>query len=116
MAVGVMREGEKPRVELHKGNIAIWAGDNEDPSGLLISAGAAIDTGLACLVLAAQQQNAPINLNAAGIELESAEPASEDIAARLIVTAEGAPLAILLSAQQLVDMAAAMAALAREMG
>lgn len=116
MTIGQLPGEQMPRVEMWNGQIAIWAGsgDGEDTTGLLLSPQAAVDAGMIMLALGAKAIGEPVYLQAAEIEIHSATDMREESAARLIVTAEGAPLAIDLSATQFVEFAAAMAALARQ--
>lgn len=116
MALGELPDGKKPSVQNFKGKVAIWAGDTKDPMGVLISADAAIDTGLACLQLAAELQGRPVRIETSSIEFETADNPTEEVAARIIVTAQGAPLAIEVGAHQFVELAAAIAVIAREIG
>lgn len=116
MTVGELPEGQKPRVEDLNGKVAIWAGDEVDPVGVLITPNAAILTGLACLRIAARLQGGPISMPRSTIDLETTDSPNEEVAARIVITVEGAPLAVEIGAHQFVELAAAIAAIAREIG
>jgi hypothetical protein len=116
MGIGRICEGIRPFVEIHKGEVAVWGGEGDDTSGLIIGAGAAIETAFAILKAASQIINGPILPNSASIEVGTPANVSEDHAARIVVTLENAPVAIDLGAAQFVDLAAALAAIAREIG
>lgn len=117
MVIARMLPDRRPRVERYgDGEVLVWSGDDADPDGLLISTKAAMDVGLDCLRIASLIENQPVALLAASIELKVPTEVTEDHAARIVLTAEGAPIAIDLGAAQFVELAAAFAALAREIG
>jgi hypothetical protein len=116
MAIGQLPEGKKPAVGKHEGQVAVWAGDDEDVIGIVMSPEAAIETAVAMLKVASEHIGQSVCLPNVAIELLTPSDMSEDHAARILITANDAPLAIDLSAAQFVEMAAAMAALAREIG
>jgi hypothetical protein len=117
MTMGLIPDGKKPRVETHPRGIAIWVGKGgSDATGIVMSPQAAIDSGIALIAEGVRSTGQVIALREANLELSIAEPISEEIAALFTFTAEGAGFAIELSAQQVVDMAAAFRAAAEDIG
>lgn len=116
MTIARMLDHEKPRVEIFKGGIAIWAGDADDQTGLVISAGAAIESALAMLRLAAELGDGTISLPMKALSVEEVWPIDEDHAARLVVETSAGPLNWHLTAQELAELAAGISAASRSVG
>ena len=117
MTIGLLPEGTKPRVEIHPSGILIWAGiGDEEQVGLIMSTGAAIDTGLAAIAHATRIDGHAVVLHKADFEISLASPQNEDCAALFTFGAEGARFSIELSTTQLLEIAAAFAATAKEIG
>lgn len=113
MPIGSLPLGQKPRVQEHEGEIAIWSGDLEDPIGVLFSAQAGIDVGLECLTLSASLLDSPITALTTEVSIEDNVLVDEDVAGRLMITIEGAPFEVRLTATQLCELAATFTTMAR---
>lgn len=117
MTVGVLDDGRRPNVREYDGRVAIWAGDgDDDATGLVFSTSAAVDAAFDMLRLATEITREPIALGSTTIELGKPTEVSEELAARILITTDGAPLAIDIGAAQFVELAAAMGAFARKIG
>ncbi|PNU02498.1 hypothetical protein A8V01_08940 [Novosphingobium guangzhouense] len=111
-----MLPDKAPLVEERNGMVAVWDGDEADPGGILMSAGAAIDTGFALLAEGARQSGGLIQPVRSTIGIEIAEEVDEDVAARLVLNLDGAPIAIEINATNVAEIAAALGAISREIG
>jgi hypothetical protein len=113
MPIGSLPPGQKPRVHEHEGEVVIWSGDTKDPIGVLFSAEAGVDVGLECLTVATKLLNRPIAALQTEVSIEDNVIPDEDVAGRLLITIEGAPFELHLSATQICEFAATFAAMAR---
>jgi hypothetical protein len=97
--------------------VAIWVDAGGEPSGLVIDAAAAIASGLTMIGIGGRLcGGGPVYSRRAAIAAETPADMSEDMAARLVIDFDDAVLAIDLSAIELTELAAALGALAREIG
>lgn len=113
MAIGSFPPDERPKVHEHEGEIIIWSGDLDDPNGVLFSAEAGLDVGMECLAIAAKLTNRPTRLLQTQVSVEDNVRPDDDVAGRMVVTIEGAPFEIRLSATQICEFAATFTAMAR---
>jgi hypothetical protein len=119
MAIGVLPPGEKPRVNEHEGEIAVWSGNpdkGEEVCGVLFAPLAGIDTGLECLRIACKMLDQPLRPLAGMVSFEESTTPNEDVAARLMVEVEGVPIEICMTPTQVCELAASTADTARRVG
>lgn len=114
---------ELPAMKVAEGLVGIWCEDAEGVrDGFIMEPICAISTGIKLIALAsgelakASGEEGPPTIMNVPIGCWIAEPVRENMAARLTLDLDGAPVAIGLSAQQLTDLAAALVALSRKVG
>jgi hypothetical protein len=106
-----------PAVQPYGDEIAVWVADDDDSIGFILEREAAFDLAFRLLrTIADARDGLPLNLAINSIATERADDVREDMAARLVVDAYDAPLAIPLSATHLAELAAALSALSLEVG
>lgn len=116
MTMAAMEPGKKPRVENYKGRVAVWAGQPDEPIGLVIDAMAAGETAIEMLRTVAEIRGE--NLPMLHVESVSAEPAVLDDgeeAAKLTFTIMGVPFAAWLNLTQFAELAAGLSYYSRKM-
>jgi len=120
MAIGELRDDATPRVEQHKGKVAVW-GSVDDPDdnviGLLLSAEAAVTAATRMLrEVANLRGDALPALQVGNVALDVREAVGEDdLVVRLVFDVEGAPLAATLDLTQLAEITAAMVKVSRDL-
>jgi hypothetical protein len=116
LAILGFADGVKPFTGAQNGKVAVWADDEGEPTGFVLSYDAAVETALGLLAKAAAMANHPTVLQVSAASTLVANVITEDCAARLIFDTDGGPLAIDMSAAMLAEIAAALGALSRSVG
>lgn len=117
MTIGRIEPGRQPMVQKYGNEVAVWVDNGGDPAGLTMRSDTAVVTALAMLAAAsAIEGNRPVALPIRSVELLESAEVNEDVAARLVFDADGAPLAVDISAMNLAMLAAELAAASRKIG
>lgn len=117
MVLSRIAKNGRPAVQQYEEEIAVWAGTDADPIGLLIAPESAIAAALDMLSLASGIQGGrPIMLKVRSIELLQAVKPDHDIAARLIIDTRGVSFAFDLGATDLAELAAGLTIASQKIG
>lgn len=112
--LGLIPKDRLPAVGVHNDDVGIWSMAGGEPHGLIMSPLAAMQTGFKLIALGGEMSpDGGCEIDPTAIAFDAAEEPSEECAARMVVTIEGAQIAIVFDAQKLVEVTAAMVKLTK---
>lgn len=116
MAIAQMPEGTAPRVERLRDQVAIWALDEGDQHGFLLTAAQAVEVAVKMLAVAAEVRGNDLpGFDVRTVAFDSYTSSNAAEAGVRLVFDIGAPLAAFLSLDQFSDLMATGAIVSREL-